>query len=662
MDVPTVLMRYTPITRRLLVSRAPGRTFRSALLPVFAGWLYLAAFAFPVGAQFVELAPVNTGAMATGEWATQVVSSRTGKEIITAGVDGRVVIWDAATGKASREVLLPSMVLALSLSQDGSTLAAGDASGTISIIDTGSATVKNTFAANKTSINALVWSGDGKFVAAGAADGIVRIWSAGDEKTAREINPGHGNIVSLVFANAQLVIGMIDFKERNGVVEIWDWQNKKLLRSFDEGTPAPRAMSVSADGKFLAVASFRRVSMLHLLSAGGSSFEATLRLLPDPDGPTGVAIWDMALGKMVRVFDADTGARSVAFSPDGRMLACSGPNGAVIYEVAAATFAEIGRLDSMTSIDAVAFTPDSKQLLIVRQREPMARFGEGGLDKLFDPFFTSVVMVVREGTSPSFAINTKEKRARSLTGGSTVEIWQVRPRTAPQELKTWDAVRAIFDKKPDEAWELLQQVIKDHPAYGEAQRIRVVFFETGDMKKAQSLIEAAVKADPDCVACWRTLGDIQHNNKQDAEALKSFDRALQLRPEYGLVAGRLAEAHASVALSRVNAGNDAKNLSEAEQGLLRALALRPAEEKFYTNLSTVYYFRGDFDRSISSLLIAQRLRPDAARIYYNLGHSYRQKGDKPRALEAYRRYVQIGEEGEDARIARAKEYINQLSK
>jgi tetratricopeptide (TPR) repeat protein len=94
----------------------------------------------------------------------------------------------------------------------------------------------------------------------------------------------------------------------------------------------------------------------------------------------------------------------------------------------------------------------------------------------------------------------------------------------------------------------------------------------------------------------------------------------------------------------------------------QALKLRPGVEQFYSNLGSVYYFAGDFDGAIALLTIARRLHPDHSRIYYNLGHAYRAKGDKQHAIEAYQRYVTLGEKGEEARVQKARDLIRDLSK
>jgi len=104
-------------------------------MKVVLGLYCFFAATFVTNAQFVETLPVETPAMQHDEWVTQVVISANGKKIIAGGVDGRIVFWDSATGKQTRELTLPVMVLSLSLSKDGSHLAAADSSGTVSIID-----------------------------------------------------------------------------------------------------------------------------------------------------------------------------------------------------------------------------------------------------------------------------------------------------------------------------------------------------------------------------------------------------------------------------------------------------------------------------------------------------------------------------------------------
>ncbi len=240
------------------------------------------------------------------------------------------------------------------------------------------------------------------------------------------------------------------------------------------------------------------------------------------------------------------------------MLACAGINGVVIFDIANNTYAEIGRIDSQRSVDAIAFSPDSQRLFIARERQPLIRYGDGGLDKLFDPFMVAIVGAVRDGTAPAFKLDPK-KGANSLTGGSDIETWQLRRRSQQPDAKAWDAVVASFNDKPDEARQILAQVIKSYPKYGEGQRLNALFSEGRDPNKMRSSLESAVKADPGCITCWRSLGDLQMKTDHPADALTSYERVLQLKPEYGLVSGHMAEAYGRIALDLLASENTAKN-------------------------------------------------------------------------------------------------------
>jgi hypothetical protein len=622
-----------------------------------------------VNAQFVDTTRIKADPLGHDEWVTQVLSAPMSKELVSAGVDGRIVFWDAASGKLLREVAVRSPVMTISLSGDGRTLAAGDSSGMVSVIDVETAKVKAALRADKQIINAVAWSSDGKVFAAGGSEGIVRVASA-DGKVTTEINPAHGDVMALSFAKGQLVIGLRDGKDHKRSAELWDVESKRQIRTFDEGPAGMRGTSVSPDGQLLAIADYEQPTLLTMTPTSGSGAEVSLRVLPESDAGTPVAIWDISSGKRVALINAETGARSIVFSPDGQMLATAGPNGVMISEVGAGTFAEVGRIDSQTSVDAITFTADSKKILLSREREPLARFGSGGIDKLVDPFFTSLVMQVRQGLTTGVLSNLSstpigaptKKNTQSVTGGSSIEIWQINQRSSPADMKTWEAVRKAFAGKADEAQRLLQAVVQDNPGYGEARRLSAVLFGSKDITKLEGALQAAVKGDPSCVSCWRSLGEIQHKLEHYPDAVNSYDHALQLKPEYGLVSGRKAEAFAAMAMQLMSSENNDKNMDAAKQALTNALMLRPGVEQYYTNLGAAYYFRGDFDKDIELLLIARRLRPDHARIYYNLGHAYRYKGDKQHAIEAYQQYVLMGEEGEEARVEKAKDFIKQLSR
>ena len=159
----------------------------------------------------------------------------------------------------------------------------------------------------------------------------------------------------------------------------------------------------------------------------------------------------------------------------------------------------------------------------------------------------------------------------------------------------------------------------------------------------------------------RSLGEIQYQREEYRDAILSYLKVLELKPEYGIVASRLADSLNEVAVRLLDLGNS-RSLDQARQLLQKAIALRPGVAKYYTNLGSYYYFKSDYPQAINILNTAVNLRPDEARAYYDLGHSYRAVGDRENAIASYSRYVAIGEKGEAERIERARKLIEQLRK
>ncbi|MBV9242149.1 MAG: tetratricopeptide repeat protein, partial [Acidobacteria bacterium] len=447
--------------------------------------------------------------------------------------------------------------------------------------------------------------------------------------------------------------------------EIWDIPSKKLIRTFDEGAAALRGIASSPDHKFLAIADFQQSLLITTVPMANGGLEGSIRLLADDDDAVSVAVWDIASGKRSGLFGAETGARSLAYSPDGKYLATAGPNGVVIYDNASGTLLEVGRIDTVTAVDAISFSPDSRAIVLAQEAEPLVSSQPGGIGKLTDSATVGFLMPYKGLPSlpgATMVDNATRKSDRSLTGGSKIEIWQLTPQAAPREQRLWEAVLLWAKNRPDDAKKILQEVIAGNPSYGEALRLNTLLFEMKSPDNALALLTAATKADPACVSCWRSLGDLQYALKKYPESIASYEQALKLRPEYGLVAGHEAGAWGALGMMLESSENTQATMDEAVKAFTKAIQLRPGVAQFYANIGSALYFRSDFDTALQFDEIARKLRPDHSRIYYNLGHTYKAKGNKQHAIEAYTRYVLMGEPGEEARVANAKQLILELRK
>ena len=173
-------------------------------------------------------------------------------------------------------------------------------------------------------------------------DRTLRVWDPATGEQRYEVRH-EGQVRSVAFSRdgKSLATGCGD-----GTARLLDAATGRELRRFGEQqTHSFKAVALSPDGK--------------LLAAGG-------------DRPHGVVlVWDAETGKLLHRFDRLPGpVTSLAFSPDGKSLACgsgTGPTGSpqvkpvVLWDPASG--GELRRLGAVgKSVTSVAFSPDGKTL------------------------------------------------------------------------------------------------------------------------------------------------------------------------------------------------------------------------------------------------------------------------------------------------------------
>ena len=225
-----------------------------------------------------------------------------GSKLACGSREGRVVVWDAATGKevARLQAGGPDWEARVAFSPDGKLLATGSRDGYIVLWDAKTARELRRFPRSEEGVMSLVFSPDGRLLAAGYID---------DRK---------------------------DLSRAADLVRLWDTAEGREVRRFAVGrTLMVRSLAFSPDGRLLAAADW------------GHSFH----------------VWETATGAVVRQFQGHEGGVSgVAFSPDGRMVASAGYDRTVrLWETA--TGAERGRFRGHVGpAEALAFAPDGRTL------------------------------------------------------------------------------------------------------------------------------------------------------------------------------------------------------------------------------------------------------------------------------------------------------------
>jgi WD40 repeat protein len=229
-----------------------------------------------------------------------LVIAADGKTIVSKGADNTIRRWDAATGKELNHFTVPGGTTVVAFSPDAASVALGNIDNSIRVHET--ATGKEVYQAkgHANGIAAIAFSPDGKTMASrGSADNAIRLYDAVKGSDLKQItvqvenaapNPG-GGLVRAAFlgGNASLVF--------------------------------------SPDGRTVA-------------STVGGANAAQWQIIgaPGAGGPGNVIhLWDVTTGKVARKIGLpqQRSVTSMAFSPDGRVLATENADGTIsLWEVA----------------------------------------------------------------------------------------------------------------------------------------------------------------------------------------------------------------------------------------------------------------------------------------------------------------------------------------
>jgi WD40 repeat protein len=281
--------------------------------------------------------------LANHHYGVQALAFAPDGQTVAAAVWDTIRQWDAASGQEiCQRPQHTAPIMSVRVAPDSKTVASASRDGTIRLWEAATGREIRKIQWPRDSGRYEAWSvdfsPDGKTLAAAGEDSTIRLWDAATGQETRTLRGHKGPVhsFSVVFSpDGKTLASAAD----DGTIRLWDAATGQEIRTIQQSADCA---VFSPDGKTLA-------------SAG-----------------SGLQLWEVATGRLIREFQGGPSWASVVFSPDGRSLASAtsqtrGANGYVnvvwLWDVATGqqicTFPETRR-EPADAVYALSYSPDGK--------------------------------------------------------------------------------------------------------------------------------------------------------------------------------------------------------------------------------------------------------------------------------------------------------------
>ncbi len=347
--------------------------------------------------------------------------SRDSKTLISRGPENHVRLWDVATWRERVPDDGPEWgITAVAYSPDGK-LAASASNNRIWLWETATGKVLRTFESQPGTVSAVMFSADGKSLVSGSYDGTLRLWDPRAGKEQRRISNGKGWVEQVALSP--------DGK----TLAAWGHQASHEIRLWDAGTGEKRGtLEVSSEQPGV-------LASLHSLcfSSDGKTLYAS--------SGTHLSIlrWDMATGKALPAIGKhDGGLSGLAVCSDGRSVAAGTLDGSLyLWETATRQRRFISK--EAGHVNSIAFSPDGRLLAVAntgnnyhwrgnevipvgvetREQVRLVRVADGKVIRRFTGHI---------GGIHCLGFSTDGRTLASGGSDTTVLLWDVTDRTVPR--------------------------------------------------------------------------------------------------------------------------------------------------------------------------------------------------------------------------------------
>ncbi|EDY46831.2 NACHT and WD40 repeat domain-containing protein [Streptomyces sp. SPB074] len=275
-----------------------------------------------------------------GRRVNAVAFDASGTRLASAGSDGTVRLWDVATGQRTHELLgRGDRLISAAFSPAGTVLATAGSTGHVYLWDAENGTFLRELDVETDRTWAEAFSADGEEIATANDDDSVRLWRRATGSHGLRLDGHEGRVRSVAFAKdgASIATGCDD-----GRVRLWRTGDGALTATLSAHTDRVYAVAFGPGLDWLASASWdgtavvwrdgaaRHVLRAHTGKLWTAAVHPTLPLLATAGDDRVIRLWDPETGTRVAELTGHSGrVCSLSFSPDGTRLASGGDDGTV---------------------------------------------------------------------------------------------------------------------------------------------------------------------------------------------------------------------------------------------------------------------------------------------------------------------------------------------
>ena len=348
------------------------------------------------------------------------------------GKDRSLRIWDIQAGKPLR-VLPAGTAHDVCMTPDGRLAATAEADNVVRIWDIASGIATPPSPGHASPVNGFAWTPDGQVAVSASRDETLRLWDSVTGRCVRVLR-GHSSWVHgvAVTPDGRRVVS----SGWDATVRVWDFVTGLCAAVLEGHTGEVAGVAVSSDGNLAASGSFDHT--IRLWDLGPDRFGKSQTGEPF-DGPTG--------GRCVATFDQRVCLASVAFSPDGRLLAAGDWDGSIaLWPLGSSAPGQVAvPLHSFSGHESWVTTLDFSQ-----QGDHFASGSRDGTVRVWDHRKRACLRVLRGHTTEVFAVRFTSDGRYVLSGGAdgTVRVWQASTGKSVAVYFAGDVVRSISEVQP----------------------------------------------------------------------------------------------------------------------------------------------------------------------------------------------------------------------